>query len=179
MLVVTTTIYPPVEQAHEQEAVTAADKHHRACPDMLDDGMHDVPSPTQCHHRYACAQQQCNLLALLHRTLQGLPSQDTCKDRHDEVQAAEYPSIGVRSFYDYLTVDNLGCIAETTEHYHVDAFGEIAVRGVVAAAVTANRNPFHSCPKHQEQSRSDANLCFPASVQVYESAEEISYGNGL
>ena len=58
VLVVAPTVNPPVEQTHEQKAVAAADEHHRACPDVLDDRMHEVPRPAESHHRSACDQQQ-------------------------------------------------------------------------------------------------------------------------
>ena len=58
VLVVAPTVNPPVEQTHEQKAVAAADHHHRACPDVLDDGMHEVPRPAESHHCCACNQQQ-------------------------------------------------------------------------------------------------------------------------
>ena len=45
--IVTTIIYPPVEQAHEQETITTADEHHRACPNVLDDGVYKIPGPAE------------------------------------------------------------------------------------------------------------------------------------
>ena len=35
VLVVTSTVYPPIEKSHQNEAIATADEHHRTCPDVF------------------------------------------------------------------------------------------------------------------------------------------------
>ena len=53
------------------------------------------------------------------------------------------------------------------------------MRCVVTTSVAAQRNPFHRRPESQEKAYGDAYLRLPIRVEIDESAEEITYGNGL
>ena len=73
----TAAVNPPIKQPHEQETITAADKHHGAGPYVFDDRVYEVPSPTQSHHCCANAKENTKFDALFQRTLQSLSCQYT------------------------------------------------------------------------------------------------------
>ena len=177
--VVAAAVYPIVEQAHEQETVAAADEHHGACPDVFDNGVYQVPRPAEGNHcRTDGCQEEC-LAPRLHRALQCLACKHTREHGDDEVDAAEYPGVGVGGVDDDRTVDDLGGVAEASENGHIDALGEIAMGRVVAAAEAVEGDELHGCPECQEQAHGDADLCLPAGVEIDDGAEEIAYGYGL